>query len=433
MNYMLNYVVLFCCCFFGSLQANTFEFTLLASHTAIPNYEDPYNLIYPVKNVKTTRVKNPYNVIDEVNVAGVHQRIYFLNRLANYTKWPKLVFKSFLQQGDVDPVIGAIRHRLVLLQYLDVKYASNDEYTHELAQAISEFQLQHGLNPDGIIGPRTLGWINTSPAQRADLLLRNLNRQQAFFKKVESDYILINIPQFQLSLIEKGQNILNSKVIVGQRHRPTPTLNSEIKNLVLNPIWNVPRNILRKDLLPKIRNNENFLNEGNFEVYDYQGNQLNLKEFNWSKLALGFFPYTVRQNPGPENALGEIKLYFENQHSVYIHDTPDKDLFKYHRRAFSSGCVRVEKAHELSVWLAKKRIVDQSAWQRISTDSNENKWLKLKRPLPVHMVYWTAWVDANNHVQYRTDIYDKERVLLQDKKPSVGRLNYRNIIAKNAF
>ena len=358
-------------------------------------------------------------IINKVNVERVNQRIYFLKRLAKLKVWPYIKFETFLNLGDRHPMISEVKHRLYLLGYLKQDRSAKNTFSKVLFNALSQFQKHHGLNPDGIIGPRTLNWLNTSPEQRADLLLRNLHRQQDFFSQVEQEYLVINIPQFQLSVVNQGEGIFSSKVIVGKSKRPTPTLSSEIQSVVLNPSWNVPRKIVRRDLLPKIRKNSDYLDEENYDVFDFDGNKISLSEFNWSKLAKGRFPYKLRQRPGPTNALGQVKFHFNNEHSVYIHDTPDKALFDESRRDFSSGCIRVEKANELAHWFKETRLANQDSWHKVIKNNEGNKWFKLKEPLAIHLVYWTAWVDEYNQVQYRSDIYDKENVLYKNKKTTI--------------
>ena len=368
-------------------------------------------------------------IINKVNVERVNQRIYFLKRLAKLKVWPNLKFETFLSLGDRHPMLSEVKHRLYLLGYLKQDRSEKNIFSEALFKAIILFQKRHGLNQDGIIGPRTLNWLNTSPAQRADLLLRNLHRQQDFFSQVEQEYLVINIPQFQLSVVNQGEGVFSSKVIVGKSKRPTPTLSSEIQSVVLNPSWNVPRKIVRRDLLPKIRKNSDYLDQENYDVFDFDGNKISLSEFNWSKLAKGRFPYKLRQRPGPTNALGQVKFHFNNEHSVYIHDTPDKALFDESRRDFSSGCIRVEKANELAHWFKETRLANQDSWHKVIKNNEGNKWFKLKEPLAIHLVYWTAWVDENNQVQYRSDIYDKENVIYKNKKPQLD-LKRNQTIAK---
>lgn len=365
-------------------------------------------------------------VITTVNQTTQLRVNYLKNLDSNATPWQKLELDGLLERGIEHPLIPEIKRRLTLLQDLVIvqdakhqpdlipqqKSAKHNQdrrvFTKNLEVAVIKFQHRHGLKPDGIIGPNTLSWLNVPPKKRAQLLTNNMRRQQDFFERVSDNYLLVNIPQFQLSLIEQGLSVLKSRVIVGKKRRPTPVIDAEIQTLVLNPAWNVPRSIIRRDLLPKIRINTNYLAEGNYEVYDYTGNRLKLADFDWSSLATGRFPYRLRQRPGPTNTLGRVKLYFDNKHSIYLHDTPNKKLFSNYHRAFSSGCVRVEKADELAKWFGKRRIADRKNWLIALNNPYKNRWLKLKAPLALHLVYWTAWLDSANNAQFRTDIYNKE-------------------------
>lgn len=412
-NSLFVIVFYYLCCsqVIASQDAPSLEKRLISSHSM------PTSVIK--LNNERALENNFEKIINKVNVERVNQRIYFLKRLAKLKVWPYIKFETFLNLGDRHPMISEVKHRLYLLGYLKQDRSVKNTFSKVLFNALSQFQKHHGLNPDGIIGPRTLNWLNTSPAQRADLLLRNLHRQQDFFSQVEQEYLVINIPQFQLSVVNQGEGIFSSKVIVGKSKRPTPTLSSEIQSVVLNPSWNVPRKIVRRDLLPKIRRNSDYLDEENYDVFDFDGNKISLSEFNWSKLAKGRFPYKLRQRPGPTNALGQVKFHFNNEHSVYIHDTPDKALFDEARRDFSSGCIRVEKANELALWFKETRLANQDSWHKVIKNNEGNKWFKLKEPLAIHLVYWTAWVDEYNQVQYRSDIYDKENVLYKNKKPQL--------------
>ncbi|MBU2968528.1 L,D-transpeptidase family protein [Pseudoalteromonas sp. C2R02] len=412
-NSLFVIVFYYLCCsqVIASQDAPSLEKRLISSHSM------PTSVIK--LNNERALENNFEKIINKVNVERVNQRIYFLKRLAKLKVWPYIKFETFLNLGDRHPMISEVKHRLYLLGYLKQDRSAKNTFSKVLFNALSQFQKHHGLNPDGIIGPRTLNWLNTSPAQRADLLLRNLHRQQDFFSQVEQEYLVINIPQFQLSVVNQGEGIFSSKVIVGKSKRPTPTLSSEIQSVVLNPSWNVPRKIVRRDLLPKIRRNSDYLDEENYDVFDFDGNKISLSEFNWSKLAKGRFPYKLRQRPGPTNALGQVKFHFNNEHSVYIHDTPDKALFDESRRDFSSGCIRVEKANELALWFKETRLANQDSWHKVIKNNEGNKWFKLKEPLAIHLVYWTAWVDEYNQVQYRSDIYDKENVLYKNKKPQL--------------
>jgi len=387
-------------------------------HQMTPTAQAIVSLIFSVPLLITSQAgqvpdRNNDHIITALDSQTTQQRIDFLNQLATNSTWPKLKIRKMLKRGNSHSLIPEISKRLSALQDLDVELdlpvaTSPNLYSNRLKWAVISFQKRHGLQPDGVIGRRTLAWLNVSPKRRADLLTRNMERQHHFFNKLGDSYLLVNIPQFQLGLIEQGEKILNSRVIVGKQKRQTPEIHSQIKNVVLNPAWNVPRTIVDKDILPKIRSNGNYLAERNYEVYDYSGNQVELGNFDWSNLATGAFPYRLRQKPGPSNALGRVKFFFNNDQAIYLHDTQNKRLFNRYQRAFSSGCIRVEKADELANWFGRERIVSKRHWRNAKKDPYLNQWLRLKEPLPVHLVYWTAWLDGTNKAQFRTDIYKKD-------------------------
>lgn len=349
------------------------------------------------------------NIITSVNYVALNEKVLQLTRLAQNVPWEELEISENIQSGKESPVLKEVAQRLFYLNDLDHRPTQPTLYNEKLSKAIKSFQLRHGLKPDGIIGKKTLAWLNTSPAQRLELLHNNTQRQQQFFNDIKNNYLLVNIPQFQLGLVKKRKPVFGSKVIVGKVKRPTPLINGMLQSVVLNPAWNVPRSILTKDMLPKIQRDNSYLAKQGYEVFDYLGNRLALSKHNWTDLASGKFPFNLRQKPGPNNTLGRVKFYFKNQHGIYLHDTPNKNLFNRYQRTFSSGCIRVEKAHELSKWFANQQAISQSSWLKGISNPRKNKWLPLKPPIPIHLVYWTAWIDNTNKIQFRNDIYGLEK------------------------
>ncbi len=348
-------------------------------------------------------------VITDINTAVLLTKIQDLVSLGKYSPWEELTLSKNLTIGDQSSSLATIADRLLLLGDLSRRPKIATLFNHDLLNAVKLFQQRHGLKPDGIIGPHTLDWLNTSPQRRAELLAQNMLRQQRFFDKASNRYLLVNIPQFQLNLVLGKESVFQSKVIVGKAKRPTPIINGMLRSVVLNPTWNVPRSILAKDILRKIRSNNNFLLEHNYEVFDYMGNKIALEGQDWVSLANGKFPFNVRQKPGIKNTLGRVKFYFENEHSVYLHDTPNKQLFNRYQRTFSSGCIRVEKAKELSKWFANRQQISKRSWYHAFNNPSKNRWLPINSPMPIHLVYWTAWVDHNNQAQFRNDIYALEK------------------------
>ncbi|MFB2653643.1 L,D-transpeptidase family protein [Shewanella seohaensis] len=281
-------------------------------------------------------------------------------------------------------------------------------YDDELVRAIKNFQTQHGLQADGVIGKQTLYWLNQSPYARAKLLAKNTLRQQLFTRTLPASYLMINIPAFELQFVEAGKVILNSKVIVGKASRPTPLLSSHISSVVLNPQWRVPRTIVRRDIMPHIRQDGHYLQDRGFDVYDYDGARVEHSPQEWQELASSHFPYRLVQRPGAKNALGRYKFHFDNSFSVYLHGTSEPSLFKKTDRALSSGCIRVEKVEELARWFQTHLVKDTRLWDKLTPNTTQSQWFALSGTMPVYTVYWTAWLDDAGQIQYRNDIYHLE-------------------------
>ncbi|QYK11088.1 L,D-transpeptidase family protein [Shewanella mangrovisoli] len=281
-------------------------------------------------------------------------------------------------------------------------------YDDALVSAIKAFQTQHGLQADGVIGKQTLYWLNQSPYARAKLLAKNTLRQQIFTRTLPASYLMINIPAFELQFVEAGKVTLNSKVIVGKASRPTPLLSSHISSVVLNPQWRVPRTIVRRDILPHIRQDGHYLQDRGFDVYDYDGARVEHSPQEWQELASSHFPYRLVQRPGAKNALGRYKFHFDNSFSVYLHGTSEPSLFKKTDRALSSGCIRVEKVEELARWFQTHLVKDTRLWDKLAPNSTQSQWFALSDTMPVYTVYWTAWLDDAGQIQYRNDIYQLE-------------------------
>ncbi|MGL5471622.1 MAG: L,D-transpeptidase family protein [Shewanella sp.] len=350
---------------------------------------------------------------------AVSLTLYQLMQLEDLTSWESLILEEKLSPGQQSPLISPIARRLFVLGFLpnelrmepSVEANNGMLYGDELVTAIKLFQQQHGLLADGVIGKQTLFWLNQSPRARAKLLARNVLRQSIFTAQLPARYLLVNIPAFELKLIEDGKVALRSKVIVGKASRPTPLLASQISSVVMNPEWRVPRTIIKRDILPHIRQDGHYLTEREFDVYAYDGQQAEHSADEWQALASSHFPYQLVQRPGPKNALGRYKFHFDNSFSVYLHGTSEPSLFKKANRALSSGCIRVEKVEELALWFKTHLVKDQRLWDKLHTDTTQSQWFALSDKLPVFVVYWTVWLDDAGQVQYRNDIYQQESEL----------------------
>ncbi|MFB2779772.1 murein L,D-transpeptidase [Shewanella mangrovisoli] len=372
-----------------------------------------------------------------------------LMALAESSTWEMLILEDKLSPGQESPLIAPIAQRLFLLGFLENMPSAASEpvselgselvikpgtispdattlagsvagqeqittdnnplrYDDELVSAIKDFQTQHGLQADGVIGKQTLYWLNQSPYARAQLLAKNTLRQLIFTRPLPASYLMINIPAFELQFVEAGKVILNSKVIVGKASRPTPLLSSHISSVVLNPQWRVPRTIVRRDILPHIRQDGHYLQDRGFDVYDYDGARVEHSPQEWQELASSHFPYRLVQRPGAKNALGRYKFHFDNSFSVYLHGTSEPSLFKKTDRALSSGCIRVEKVEELARWFQTHLVKDTRLWDKLAPNTTQSQWFALSDTMPVYTVYWTAWLDDAGQIQYRNDIYQLE-------------------------
>jgi L,D-transpeptidase YcbB len=320
--------------------------------------------------------------------------------------WPVIDPQGLLRLNDGHVSIPAIANRLSLLGDF---HDGHQGYvlTPALERGIKAFQRRHGLKEDGVIGPKTLSWLNEFPMERARLLAVNFIEQSRYQAELEESYLLVNIPAFDMLLVDKGQTVLRSRVIVGKSYRQTPIMSGAISNLIINPTWTVPRRLLRQDVLPHVRKDGRYLAEKQFDVFNYQGQKQLLTAEEWQSLAYTRFPYKLVQRPGEHNSLGRYKFHFKNDKNIYLHDTPTPELFANAERALSSGCIRIEKVAELANWFATHRVNDKRTWRRLQGNKHKTQWFSLTQSLPVHLVYWTAWVDEQHLAQYRSDIYHK--------------------------
>lgn len=277
-----------------------------------------------------------------------------------------------------------------------------------LEAAVRAFQARHGLFVDGWVGPQTLAALNVPVAARVKTLKINLARIQAF-KPWGPSYVLVIVPGFEARVIRDREAVLTTRVIVGQPDWPTPQIDGMISQVVVNPYWNVPRNILIREIIPRMQRDPEYLARENIRVFsgwDSNAREMDPAEIDWTGPAVR--SYRLRQDTGAENALGKFKFNFSNTQSIYLHDTPSKRLFNRSARALSHGCVRVERPFELAELL----LAGQDRWNAAALKNavarGDNRWISLKRPLPIHLVYWTAWADEDGRAQFRHDIYKRD-------------------------
>ncbi len=350
------------------------------------------------------------------------ERLTLQRELATNGHWPAIASGPLLRPGESDLRVSKIRNRLQFLGDLVMDGSSEsrdhgDEYDETLEAGVRAFQRRHGLDIDGVVGPRTLAELNTTPEQRIEQLRANLERWRWLPRDLGEEYILVNIAGFEMQVHSNGENVMTQRVVVGTPYRRTPVFTGRMTYLVLNPSWEVPHRLAVRDQLPRIRADEDYLERMGFAVLKGWGaeeQRIDPTDIDWDAKSPRHFPYRLRQAPGPENALGQVKFMFPNRHNVYLHDTPARDLFARGERAFSSGCIRIEDPNRLTLWLLTER-ADILAPDRIQAilDSGRETTVRLDRALPVHLLYWTAWVDDEGRIQYRRDLYERDSRLIE--------------------
>lgn len=326
--------------------------------------------------------------------------------------WPPIYIDTpALRPGQSNPSVPQIRQRLAALG--DLYYSSdaptNTYYDPALVRAVKHFQWRHGLKQDGVIAENTLAELNVTPQQRLNALYVSMQRWAELPSTPEDEYIQVNIPSYNLAVVENNQTVLDMNVVVGKPSWPTPTLHSKVVSVVLNPSWNVPSRITEKEIVHEMVKNPNYLAENNIKVYQSwkKGSpEVDPQTINWAEYAGDKkLPYRLSQSPGDDNALGKIKFLFPNSHDVYLHDTQAKQLFDLPERSFSHGCIRLQKPMELFGYILQKNPkldVDDAITQLQTTNT---KHLSLSKQIPIYITYITAQVDNYGNVKFYRDIY----------------------------
>lgn len=335
-----------------------------------------------------------------------------LQLIAAVGGWPQLAFKLPLRPGASGAEVVALRQRLVASGDLPAAEGPGETFDASLEAAVWRFQNRHGLVADRIIGPQTLAALNVSAAVRARQLAVNLERWRWLPRSFGDRHLRVNLPAFHLEVIEKGEWILDMRVIVGRQVRQTPAFVGRMTYLVLNPYWEVPPNLAVLDLLPKIQADVGYLAKNGIKVFTRPGGTLlNPANIDWQQLGAGNFPYHLRQDPGPKNALGRIKFMFPNRYMIYLHDTPTPMLFEREQRSFSSGCIRIEKPFALAQFLLQGTpLALPSALTEVLKNAN-NQTVLLPTPIPVYLLYFTAWVEVDGTLNFRSDLYQRNHRL----------------------
>lgn len=334
--------------------------------------------------------------------------------LARAGGWPKVPLGDTLKPGMTDPRVPDLRARLAVTDGAlpDAPVGGEALYDDELVAVVSHFQARHGLEVDGLAGRATIVALNVPVEERIQDIIVAMERWRWMPENLGDQYVMVNIAGFELKRVNNGVVEEEMAVVVGKPYHRTPVFSDEIKYLEFNPYWNVPSSIAIKEELPKLRKNPGARAAAGFEAVS--GDKVySLTSINWNRYGPGNFPFRLRQRPGPNNALGQVKYMFPNKFNVYMHDTPSKSLFSRAERAFSHGCVRLSRPLEFAPpVLAAGGVVgwDMNRVNQV-VGSGKRTVVNLEKPLPVHITYFTAWVDQGIP-NFRADVYEQDEKLI---------------------
>ncbi len=327
--------------------------------------------------------------------------------------WSPVPLGDTLKPGMSDGRVPALRERLALTDAADPEPAAGGDelFDDGLVEAVKRFQGRHGLDADGVVGPATIVALNVPVEARIENIVLAMERWRWMPAELGDRHVIVNIAGFELKLVEGGAALDRMNVVVGKPYSRTPVFSDAIRYLEFNPYWNVPTGLAIKEELPRLRANPAARAAAGFEAV--RGNEVySLTSIDWNQVGPGNFPFMLRQRPGANNALGRVKFMFPNSHDVYLHDTPSRELFSRSARAFSHGCIRLQRPLDLAVEVLQAGGVDGWTRQRIDrvVASQERTVVNLAEPLPVHLTYLTAWVDGGAP-NFRADVYEHDAKL----------------------
>ena len=356
-----------------------------------------------------------------------------------YTKIPKI---NFLKEGSISPIVKILRKRLLESEDLlsnscvidDEKHNENslitegsltienncfNTFDENVEKAVISFQKSHGLKADGIVGNTTREYLNIPIEEKIEKMRLNIERMRWMPRTLGEKYLLVNIPEYKLRVYDKNEVALDMKIVVGDKEHPTAIFSNKMSFIVLNPYWRIPQSIVKKEIVPKILEDINYLKDKGINIYEnweLDSTKIDVENIDWKIYSKSIeeqepsLPLRFIQAPSDINPLGRMKFMFPNKYAIYIHDTPAKQFFQYDKRAYSHGCIRVEDSKKLLEIISQK---DNSInYEEVSTilEDAQSKDLNLEKKIPVHMVYLTSWIDENGKVQFRDDIYNYDSI-----------------------
>jgi L,D-transpeptidase YcbB len=333
--------------------------------------------------------------------------------------WPAVPAGETLRPGDRDRRVALLRARLLAGEdqeeaRLAASGQSDGEYfDDDLEAAVRRFQLRHTLHEDGAFGPSTLAALNVPVEDRIETVRLNLDRWRWLPDELGAEYLLVNVAGFELELVASDSVIESMSVVVGRTANRTPLFRDTLEYVVVNPYWNVPISIVREDIVPEFRRDPGYLDRNRFEVLS---GQRAVRSSSVTPADLESGRYMVRQLPGPENALGNVKFLFPNDMNIYLHDTPAGHLFTQEARAFSAGCIRLERPDDLARTLLDRLTDHDGSYYDELRRRDGEQWITVDRQIPIYILYFTAWSNGDGSLRFHPDIYERDQALAAERE-----------------
>ena len=329
-----------------------------------------------------------------------------MERLVAKGGWGATVPGRKLKAGDSGAKVVALRNRLISMGFM--RRNASRTFDQNLQKGVQQFQLAHGLNPDGVAGRSTLGEINVSPEKRLASIIVAMERERWMNFPRGKRHILVDLADFHASIIDNGKETFKTVIVVGanKKDRRSPEFSDTMEHMVLNPTWNVPRSITVKEYLPLMQQDPNAV--AHLVMYDQSGQEISRENLDFNDYTEEDFPFDLKQPPSRGNALGLVKFMFPNRFNIYLHDTPEKNLFGYESRAFSHGCIRLKDPFDFAYTLLRKQVNNPEEYFRTRLTGGKEAVIPLKEHVPVHLVYRTALTTPKGKIEFRRDFYGRD-------------------------
>ena len=354
-------------------------------------------------------------MISPSTLANIDRALQRYERLAQSAGWTSLPKGRALKVGDEGAKVKILLRRLVATGDLDPRVLRRKRASFDKAveAAVKRFQIRNGLTPSGRVNSYTRTALNVTAKHRRDQLIQNRQRIAELLQRTQGRrYVLVNIPAYELQAVNGGRLEIYSRVVLGKPSTPTPAISAKIKALNTLPYWHVPKSIAQRQLIPAIKKDPNYLAKQRIRVFaSWGGAEIDPRSVNW--WAPQGQRFVFRQEPGPHNALGLLRLDMPNKHIVYMHDTPLKRLYDYHLRPYSAGCVRVQTVFDVGEWLLHGDGSSAAGQLRSIIGQRQKQTIKLRQPVDVHFAYISAWATRDGTAHFRPDVYRKDGRIIQ--------------------